>query len=66
MANKGCKVVDDIVTTFAMIEIEDENHVDGKNEHGTTCTAKKNGRVSEAVLTSGPDQGLARLLEKTK
>jgi hypothetical protein len=61
VANKACKVVDDIVTTFAMIEIEDENHVDGKNELGTTCTAKKNGRVSETVLTSGPGQGLARL-----
>jgi hypothetical protein len=61
VSDKACEVVDDIVTTYAGVEVGDENHHEGTSELGATCGAERKGRRATALLTPGPDQGLAQV-----
>jgi hypothetical protein len=61
VGTEACKVVNDIVTTYAVIEVGDKGHIEGRNDLGATCTAKTDSRKSEALLTKGPGQGLAEI-----
>ncbi|RSM82113.1 hypothetical protein DMH04_25790 [Kibdelosporangium aridum] len=59
--SEACKLVTDVVTTYAVIEVGDRKHVQGKNDMGTTCLAQTDVRKAETLLTNGPDQGLAQV-----
>lgn len=61
VGKKACVVVDDIVTTFAGIAVKDKDHKEGSNDIGATCVADRGERHSVALLTEGPDQGLAHV-----
>lgn len=62
VGDRACVVVDDLVTLAAGIEIGDENHEEGTSDLGTTCSAKRKDKLATALLTPGPDRGLAQVL----